>query len=76
MEPPPLGRADAVFGTDTPTERSDHLEDRPVHTIVINGKPTHVDMDVAVAGVTEQPGLCSRNDSPHTCRDLVDEISQ
>src|SRR5580704_5263520 len=76
VEPPSLGHPDAVLGADASAEVTDHTQHLLVHSIIVREKTTHVDMDVAVPDVTEQPGTCRRSNRRHRTWDLVDEPGQ
>ena len=55
VEPAALGRADAVLGADAPALVGDEAEDGVVDRLVVGVDAGHVDVDVAVGDVAEQP---------------------
>ena len=76
VEPPLLGRPDAVLGADAPAELLDQTEHRLVHPIVVRGQTAHVHVDVPVPDVSEQPGPGGRRHRLHHAGDPVDEFGQ
>jgi hypothetical protein len=76
VEPPPLGRADAVLGADAATGIGDQVENPVIHLVVVGVEAGHVHVDIAVPGVSEQPGARQRGDRAYRCRNLVDELGQ
>ena len=54
-QPAPLGRADAVLGADAAAHRGRQGQHGVVGPLVVGGQAGHVDVDVAVGGVPEEP---------------------
>ena len=76
VEPPALGRADAVLGADAPPELGGQPEDNVVDAVVVLGQAGHVDVDVAVAHMAEQPGPGARGQGRHRLGHPLDELGQ
>ena len=55
VEPGSLRRSDAVLGADAATEFGDVAHDAIVYGRVVWFEPCHVDVDVAITDVTEEP---------------------
>jgi hypothetical protein len=76
VEPRLLRPADAMLGADAPAQSGCEDQNTVVHRQVIGTNPGDVHMDIAVCGVTKQPGSGSRIGVVHDAGDLVDEIGQ
>ena len=62
VQPPALGRADAVLGADAAAPLGDEAQHGVVDPLVVGVDAGDVDVDVAVADVAEQPGPRVRGD--------------
>ena len=76
MEPRSLRRSDAVLGADAAAQLSDISHDPVIDAQVIGCKPGHVDVDVAITEVAEQPSPRVRVSGSDNLRHLVDESGQ
>ena len=58
MEPPALRRTDSVLGADRALQFRHALQHRVRHAVVVGIDTSDVHVQIAVAGVTEEPHLC------------------